>query len=281
MLLCALGRLHGVAELRPGYSMGRGIMRSVGRQIGGFALVVAALTGASNPAASVILIDDFNNPGGGQEICAGFCGATPSTSSLATAGVIGGERDMRVVRNSGGGRVDANANAFGLGDLVFGAVSAAGALVLQYDGADADPLVLNLGLGGGGGISVAGDTGIRYRISSLVDVDGTAQFTLLTSAGNFISFTDTIAAFTPAGDRQLPFASFAASGAFDPSTVRAIEVAIVGNTNLDLTVDFIETYRETVTVTIAAPSSVALFAGALVLIGLAAPLNGRRRARPA
>jgi len=213
--------------------------------------------------ASAIIIDDFNNPAGGQVVCAGACGPVPvpSSSSLVVAGVIGGERDIRVVRNSGGGRVDGNANAFDLGDLTFGAVVAAGTLYLQYDGFDGDPTNLSFLLGGGAGLNLYDSVGVRYLITSTVDTGGTAIFRFYTSAGNFIEGTDVIPALAPAGPRQLDFSSFTTTGVFDLNAVRAIEVTLVGNTNLDLTVDFVETYTPE-------PLSFVLTGAGLLALGL-------------
>ncbi|MBI3680845.1 MAG: hypothetical protein HY235_10660 [Acidobacteria bacterium] len=200
------------------------------------------LSGAQALFGAAIIIDDFNNPAGGQAICAGVCGGVPSSSSLPVIGVIGGDRDMRVVRDSGGGRVDGNANAFDLGDLTFGAVAASGTLFLQYDGFDADASTLNFLLGGGAGINFFDSVGVLYQITSPVDTGGTVSFRFYTSAGNFIERTDVIPALAPAGPRMLDFSSSTTTGVFDLTAVRAIEVTFVGNTNLDLTIDFIETY---------------------------------------
>ncbi|MFN0167752.1 MAG: hypothetical protein ACKV22_15100 [Bryobacteraceae bacterium] len=205
----------------------------------GALLLIASVV---SPAA-VIIVDDFNVPVGGQAVCAGAgCAATPSSSSLAlpAVNVIGGERDIAATRLAGGGRVDGNANAFDLGNLVFGSVSATGQLTTQYDGSDADPLTLGFGLNGGAGVNATGMVGWEFLISEDVDTGGTLQFTLYTDATNFISFTDLVPALTLAGSRLIPLSSFTQTGTFDLSAVRAIQVVITGNANLDLSINYFQ-----------------------------------------
>ncbi|MBL8179711.1 MAG: PEP-CTERM sorting domain-containing protein [Bryobacterales bacterium] len=225
--------------------------------------IAVMVTGAGSLLQGA-LIDSFNAPAGGQAVCAAsgvVCGATPTVSFANVGGVIGGQRDMRVIRNTGGGRVDGNANAFDLGELAFGAVSASGTIFLQYDGTDNDGTNLNFLLGGGAGVNLLSSVGIQYLISSVVDTGGTMTVRLYTDATNFIEGVDVIPALTGVGLRQLSFNGFTETGNFDLAQVRAITVTIVGNTNLDLTIDYIETYTPE-------PLTFMLTGAGLVLFGL-------------
>ncbi len=147
---------------------------------------------------------------------------------------------MSLARTAGGGQVVGNANAFDLGDLVFGSVSATGRLIVQYDGSDADPLTLNFGLNGGAGVNATGMVGWEYLVSSDVDTGGTLQFTLYTDSGNYIRYIDTVPALSPAGARLIPLSAFTQTGTFDLSVIRAIDVVVNGNANLDLAVNYFQ-----------------------------------------
>lgn len=172
---------------------------------------------------------------------------------------------MLVVRDSGGGRVDGNANAFDTGEMVFGAVSAAGTLTLQYDGADDDPLTLSLLLNGGAGINLLGSNGVQFAFTSDLP-GGTATFRFYTDLSNFISLTRPVPVATAPTLTSDLFSSFTQTGSFSITQVRAIEIILTGVSNQDMTFDFFET------TTVPEPATWLLAGAALCVLGLRRPL---------
>jgi len=95
-------------------------------------LVLLVLVGFAGAADAQTLVDDFSTAQGPNEDPPGVISSTADG-----AGILGGERDVLVTRNSGAGTVSGEATG---GDFLFDAPAAtAGEALLVWDGNDDDP----------------------------------------------------------------------------------------------------------------------------------------------
>jgi len=206
-----------------------------------FVLAVSLLLGEGMAMAT--LIDNFDSAA--QQSCdsnIGNCGVfLPfSTSGPATAGVIGGSRDINALQTSGTGAIFANANFVIPGRYTHNSqFGVGGTSEIQWEGATGGTAALTFGLGS---VSFAGDVGIGMIAAS--DLGATARLRFYTTdATNYFEYNFAV----PPGfvDVALikalaaPDATANGTGFASLADVDAIQLLIVGVSNLDLSLDVI------------------------------------------
>jgi uncharacterized repeat protein (TIGR01451 family) len=166
---------------------------------------------------------------------------TPTTSALAPD-AVGGERDIALTRTSGVGSISVEVNGVEPGVLAFeSSLTGAGTARVQWDGTDADAVMLNpVGLqtaGVGLDFTAGGAEGVLVEIGS--DQPGnTVIITLYTDAGNFSSVTVNIPDLSAVADVTEPFTvpftdfTIGAGAGVDFTDVGAIQADItIGNSS--------------------------------------------------
>lgn len=182
-----------------------------------------------DPGAPGLLIDDF--------ITTQAAVASPPAPSATTAvnsfpnenEVIGAERDMVAMLDTGDGEVEMEVNPFGTRDTLRynSDVGVTGSGQVVWDGQDLDASVINMGLAGRDLTNGGTETGIVLRIGAVV-ANATATVRLYEgSAANSSEASLSIPVTTSgiASSYQfIPFSSF--SGAVTPDDVDAIELLL-------------------------------------------------------
>ena len=203
--------------------------------------------------------------------------ASPVTSELDSAGVLGGSRDMEADNTStspeiGGTQVNTNGDAFNISN----ASCCSGSGILTYDGDDNDPLTVDtVGLGG-------------VDLTNGGEINGRLVFTVVTNDFDFpfdLTIWDGTTSQTANGgtggglplgatpvDISVPYTDF---GALDLTSVGAIQIAFRGPNQGDLTIDnFRYVTDRPVNGEIPLPASLPMLIGALGGLGF---LSWRRR----
>lgn len=230
-----------------------------------FAVVVAALAPLS--AWGEVSIDTFSTP---QAVEAPLGGPDSALSVVAAPEAIGGERDVQVLRLSGGAAMQFQ-TGFGGQELLScsaGAGTVGGSCLVLWDGPDG---VFPLDPDGLGGIDLT-EGGANDAVALAVRADQAVSFEIQVTRASDASFVSATLEL-PGGDLDFEerFVPFAAFGPADPapifSDVGAITMLIAGAPAFDVLVDDVR-------VTVPEPGAAG---GALVVPVLAVLARGRRR----
>ncbi|WP_404310145.1 beta strand repeat-containing protein [Neorhodopirellula lusitana] len=191
----------------------------------------------------------------------------------ASSGVVGQERDVQIIIETGTGdnsqfRVDTTP-----GNQLFsiqnGLVTAT--TLVQYDGVDADGADITLDTTGLGGINLSDDddqAGLRFQIFGDTDVTGGFQIRVYDQSGNSATYTHDINAGLTE-DLFVPFSAFVETGTMDYTDVGAIEAFVDSvtdpTTDLDVRVSVLESQRSN-EVTANGAASIPLFLGGQIFV---------------
>jgi len=189
--------------------------------------ITAALAGlVAPPAGAELVVDDFVTS---QTLVA------PGAATITAPEVIGGERDVELLRRTGSGDVSLVINAIGEEELSCSAAAGTEVgCILVWDGPDGvfplDPVGL-----GGIDLTEAGATG--FWITVATDVPATLQIQVTdVASGGYATGTLSL----PGGDaglvtRFLPFADFVPTGTLTPmfDDAGSISLDLEGDAGLD------------------------------------------------
>ncbi len=211
----------------------------------GFQVQKITITAQQALGANGIAIDSFS---AGMQIVEATSAAPQASSSLAVAGVLGGERDLFVKLNDGTfGRLSISV-LDGAPLMEFNAsATGQGQRVITWDGVDNNGSVLNpTGLGGVDLTESGQNFGFLFNIGADL-AGGTATFRVYTDANNWSEAVINIPQTGGiAGNNVIvPFSTFtigAGSGA-NFANVGAVQLSIVGASAADGQVNFIGTIR--------------------------------------
>ncbi len=187
-------------------------------------VVTVDITLADAAGTAGTVIDDFANPGAGQDLSVIFPGTPTASSSAASATAIGGERDLFLEATAGNIDLQANNAAFPLSlnyDANFGATGRGSAI---WDGVDGSTTLNPTGLGGVD-LTAANETGFLLSLGSSAGI--TVTIIVHSNATDSSIATVPLAATAP-DTFFVPYSTFginAGAGA-DFASVGAIEFRI-------------------------------------------------------
>ncbi len=153
-------------------------------------LAIAGISGSAQ--AAPIIIDTFLSPT--QSLTAGPGGPNPTNRVVfgTNSSILGGERDMTLLRTNGSGRVSANVGiTYTNGGVIFSSPSdTIGSLMLMYDGIDGSAntnfSLLNVDLTDSG-------SNDRFHLRGGADIaNGQFVVTVYSSATNFSRYAATV-----------------------------------------------------------------------------------------
>ncbi|RME01300.1 MAG: hypothetical protein D6816_12500 [Bacteroidetes bacterium] len=201
-----------------------------------FAVMLVALVLVTAVAYALTPVDTFNDSSQSSNVDTTAC----TTTTTPGTDMIGGERDVLVVRTAGADTVVANVNTTSPGQFAFSVgASTRGTALIQWDGADGACTLNATGLGG---VNLNPDDGIALQVTS-ADLNSRITLRVYTDASNYSELTYTIPnAIATSTTFTFPFEQFTDVGTgADFGNVGAIEVFVDGTLvdSLDITLDFV------------------------------------------
>ncbi|MHB8862020.1 MAG: beta strand repeat-containing protein [Pirellulaceae bacterium] len=213
------------------------------------AAALVTLTSANVNGTTVETVDTFDTTE--QTVTADT--TTPvAGSSLTAVEAIGGERDVLVTLTSPTGQVSVLIDHLSNPDIFAftSGLNSAGTALIQYDGPDGDESVLTAT--GLGGVNLSGsNSSAGLLLATRGDAaGGTAELRVYTDAANFSTTTINIPGQASIENIFIPFSDFTiGSGAGATFTsIGALELLIIGATELDATVTVLRSLRPNETI---------------------------------
>ena len=209
-----------------------------------FSLLTLVLSHSPQTQAAFSALDDFNTDQAAITLTAVADVGNTVSSTLSGAGILGGERDIRITMTQGaigGNRMSATVSTgiFSLGCEP----TIAGTTEIQWDGADGDALTLDpTGLGGfdltGGNLQDA----FQLRVAS-DDFPVGLTLAVYTDGANFSTATINLPGLITNQDFIIPFTSFTTGGGSGANftNVGAVTLSVPEVVDLDLSLDFLGT----------------------------------------